>query len=311
MAILGDVIGRGTLAARPAAGTAGRLYYVTDDTTLYRDSGSAWEAVEGDAGTPHDPVTVTDTASINLTLTGQDVSAAAIFGTTAGTVAEGDHSHSGVTPALDDLTDVTITTPADGHVLTYDGAGWVNEAASGGGETALRPWLSGMYYDISAWRSPTSSEGSAGVVALGTLAAVPVIVPEALTVDRIAINVSSAAAAGNTARLGIYANGADDRPGALILDAGTVAIDATGVKEITISQALSAGVHWLVLHPQTGFQPRGWNGLIRGFPFGASSLVAAEFTAVSSSQAYGALPNPFPSSPSAYTTVPRIALRRA
>lgn len=37
----------------------------------------------------HDPVTVTDSASINLTLTGQDVTAVAIFGTTAGTVCEG------------------------------------------------------------------------------------------------------------------------------------------------------------------------------------------------------------------------------
>jgi hypothetical protein len=36
---------------------------------------------------------------------------------------------------LNDLTDVTITTPADGQVLTYDsGTGeWVNEAPTGGG----------------------------------------------------------------------------------------------------------------------------------------------------------------------------------
>ena len=30
--------------------------------------------------------------------------------------------------ALDDLTDVTITTPADGELLTYNGSAWVNEA---------------------------------------------------------------------------------------------------------------------------------------------------------------------------------------
>lgn len=47
MAALGDVIQRGALASRPAAGTAGRLYHATDVAggTLYRDSGSAWEAV--------------------------------------------------------------------------------------------------------------------------------------------------------------------------------------------------------------------------------------------------------------------------
>ena len=42
---LSEAIDRGTLAARPAAGVEGRLYYVTDDDKLYRDSGSAWEVV--------------------------------------------------------------------------------------------------------------------------------------------------------------------------------------------------------------------------------------------------------------------------
>lgn len=39
-----DVIMSGTLAARPAAATAGRLYFATDDAggTLYRDTGSTW-----------------------------------------------------------------------------------------------------------------------------------------------------------------------------------------------------------------------------------------------------------------------------
>jgi hypothetical protein len=36
---------QGTLAARPAAGTAGRLYYATDKPQLYYDTGSAWTAV--------------------------------------------------------------------------------------------------------------------------------------------------------------------------------------------------------------------------------------------------------------------------
>lgn len=40
----------------------------------------------------HDPVTVTDSTSINLTVTAQDITAEAIFGTTAGTVAQGNDS---------------------------------------------------------------------------------------------------------------------------------------------------------------------------------------------------------------------------
>ena len=48
----------------------------------------------------HAAVTVADTTSIDMTLTGQQVSAAAIFGTGAGVVAEGNHTHS--SPALVD-----------------------------------------------------------------------------------------------------------------------------------------------------------------------------------------------------------------
>jgi hypothetical protein len=36
---------QGTNAARPAPGTAGRYYYATDTGTLYRDDGTAWNAV--------------------------------------------------------------------------------------------------------------------------------------------------------------------------------------------------------------------------------------------------------------------------
>lgn len=43
----------------------------------------------------------------------------------------------GGSSTLDGLTDVTVTTPADGHVLTYDGSGWVNEAPTGGGVSVL------------------------------------------------------------------------------------------------------------------------------------------------------------------------------
>jgi hypothetical protein len=53
----------------------------------------------------HSAVTVLDTGSIDLSLSGQQISAAAIFGTGAGTVAEGNHTHSGVyQPADTDLT---------------------------------------------------------------------------------------------------------------------------------------------------------------------------------------------------------------
>lgn len=45
-AVLGaDVVMSGTLAARPAAAKAGKLYFATDNGILYRDTGAAWVQV--------------------------------------------------------------------------------------------------------------------------------------------------------------------------------------------------------------------------------------------------------------------------
>jgi len=49
MAKLGDMIGRGATGSKPAAGTAGRLYYDTTLSQLQRDTGAAWEQVEAPA----------------------------------------------------------------------------------------------------------------------------------------------------------------------------------------------------------------------------------------------------------------------
>jgi hypothetical protein len=48
-------------------------------------------------------------------------------GTTSSTVSIGNHTH-----ALDDLSDVVITSPTTRQVLKYNGTGWINELPSGG-----------------------------------------------------------------------------------------------------------------------------------------------------------------------------------
>ena len=60
------------------------------------------------------------------------------FGTTAGTIAEGDHTH-----ALDDLDDVDTSGASDGDVLVYDADDdeWVPGTSSGGVPPALRIYL--------------------------------------------------------------------------------------------------------------------------------------------------------------------------
>lgn len=71
---------------------------------------------------------------------------------------------------------------------------------------------------------------------------VPIFISEDMTFDRIAIEVTTAAASA-TVRLGLY-DSVDSVPTNLIADFGTVAADTTGVKELTISQAVSKGLIW-------------------------------------------------------------------
>lgn len=52
MSWLDQVIGYGTHAARPAAGSAGRLYYETDTATLFRDNGTTWDSLTLGSGAP-------------------------------------------------------------------------------------------------------------------------------------------------------------------------------------------------------------------------------------------------------------------
>jgi len=116
-----------------------------------------------------------------------------------------------------------------------------------------------------------------------------------LTIDRIAINVSSAGATGKKARLGIYANGTNNYPGSLVLDAGTVDVDSTGVKAITIDQSLSKGIYWFVVNSDG--TPSVRKGAYAASPIGIyeGDFSNYWYSAWYKSQAYGALPAPFPS----------------
>ena len=86
---------------------------------------------------------------------------------TIGTTATVWAAVSGSAGTLNDLTDVVITSPADGQVLTYDSGGsqWVNEAPTGGGggtEMELD------YAQITSTANPTATtEGTANTVITG------------------------------------------------------------------------------------------------------------------------------------------------
>lgn len=76
--------------------------------------------------------------------------------------------------------------------------------------------------------------------------ALPFFVARNLTIDRLRLEVT-AEVAGKIARLGIYANGTNLYPGALVVDAGTVSVNAVAVVAATISESLTKGLYWIVI----------------------------------------------------------------
>lgn len=109
---------RGQFRIKQAASTADELHVglknaagsMEFERVVTKDYG---DTLYADIASEHDAVTVVDTASIDLTLTGQQVSAAAIFGSTATTVAVGNHTHAnpGITVQEGDVTvDASVTT---------------------------------------------------------------------------------------------------------------------------------------------------------------------------------------------------------
>lgn len=129
MAVLSSVIGRGTLAGRPAAGNAGRLYFATDSPgTMYRDNGSSWDSVETSGG-----------LADQGTATYLDFSEAAAPGTPA----------SGK---------VRLYAKTDGSLYQKDDAGTETGLAGGGGSGAS--WTEGINESGASFANFTANSGT-------------------------------------------------------------------------------------------------------------------------------------------------------
>jgi hypothetical protein len=102
----------------------------------------------------------------------------------------------------------------------------------------------GEYITPNFLRSSTANN----VIVADRLRAQLFVVPRDITIDRLAVHCVTLEANAD-ARLGIYSNGTNMYPGALLLDAGAVDLDTTGVKPVTIDPALSVpkGVYWLAI----------------------------------------------------------------
>lgn len=77
----------------------------------------------------------------------------------------------------------------------------------------------------------------------------PIIVTTPITLDQLAVEITTAAASGKVARLAIYNADVDWQPTSKVLDAGTIAVDpgAPGIVTASIAVTLAAGRYLLAI----------------------------------------------------------------
>jgi hypothetical protein len=134
-------------------------------------------------------------------------------------------------------------TPSATTYLRGDGT-W----ATPSGGTTLAPmylYVSTRYTNITPWPSKTTLS-----IGDGTCYFIPFWVTRSMTIDRVNVEVTTALAS-STIRLGIYSS-SNDAPGSLLADFGTADSSSTGQKELTVSQAVSAGLYYFAVVRQGG-----------------------------------------------------------
>ncbi len=97
-------------------------------------------------------------------------------------------------------------------------------------------------------------QGGTGVVPAGSETAIPVMFGRAFTLDRVGVEVTTGAAS-TVMRLGLRADDGTYRPGDLITEwtsSATLDCSTTGIKELTVSTALSAFVRYWIVYKVTG-----------------------------------------------------------
>lgn len=135
-----------------------------------------------------------------------------------------------------------VTSTAIGSSPLWSGSAW--EAASSTEYDSLR--LVGATKDRWYTSPITGTALTTGAPTANVLRAIPFIVPKTITVDRIAINVTTLLT-GNV-RFGIYRDNGLGYPGSLVLDGGAVSTATAGVKSVAINQVLNGGqLYWLAI----------------------------------------------------------------
>lgn len=169
-------------------------------------------------------------------------------------------------------------------------AGFGSAASKHTGTTDMELWFptSGM----------TCASISTFTMVASVLRAMPFTVGRRLALDRVALEQTTAGAAGKLARMGIYAckSVGNRYPGALLWDSGSFAIDgANGAKAQTLALSLTPEMYWWVVVSDGTpvIRGAGTTGMecVLGYP---STIGTAPNAGLSVAFAYAALPATFP-----------------
>ncbi|QKQ75578.1 hypothetical protein [Nostoc sp. TCL240-02] len=105
--------------------------------------------------------------------------------------------------------------------------------------------IGNTFYQIGRYFSSGVGDGSlvSASMLAGQIFYCPIIIPQTITVDRIAVNVGTGQTAGE-ARLAMrYFSNSSKSVGRLLFDAATVDCSTSGAKEITINQIIQPGYY--------------------------------------------------------------------
>lgn len=214
-----------------------------------------------------------------------------------------DHSTALGTASVGDLADVDTTTdaPAVGDAMVWDGSEWVPDS---GAYVPPPGYAAGDYVQMPLGATTSRS------LTDGRLFASLVYLPA--DIDQLAAKMATAGT-GGTLRLGVYAH-TSGRPGAVLVDAGTINLNSTTPQQVAASVT---GKRWVwvasLVENLTGSPvAEGVSGISHTPLTGLSEAGAAVTGLFAGSVTAGALPDPFPSSGiNGITSVPKISGRVA
>lgn len=169
-----------------------------------------------------------------------------------------------------------------------------------------------------SWYSNAITNNGTGTVslALNVIRYLPIVLSNQMTIDRFSMEVTTAGTASAVARLGIYAS-SNNLPTDLILDAGEIAVDSTGVKTINVNQLLAPGLYFMAFNHNSAASVsfRSNTGTaappVWGYPSSPGTGSAITMTTVSDTYGGGyVLPNPAINPTAAVgTSMPLLFLR--